>query len=98
MQIQKIYEELRQGEFCASGYAFSRDYMSKDRSYYSVLIARRKEPSIEAWLMLNFALQRHEQILICSGFEQLREKAAKLNALQAVVSSVISSKCMANIR
>lgn len=97
MQIQKIYEELREGEFCKSAYAFSRDYMNKDRSYYSVLIARKKEPSIEAWVMLNFALQRYELNLRSSDAEQLHEKAAKLCSLQSAVSSVIASKCLENI-
>lgn len=98
MQIREIYEELKEGNFCKSAYAFSRDYMNMDRSYYSVLIARKKEPSIEAWVMLNFALQRCELNLRSSGAEQLHEKTAKLCSLQSTVSSVIASKCMENIR
>jgi len=98
MQIREIYEELKEGNFCKSAYAFSRDYMNKDRSYYSVLIARKKEPSMEAWVMLNFTLQRLELNLHTSGSEQLHEKAAILGSLQSAVSSVIASKCMANIR
>ena len=98
MQIQKIYEELKDGNFCRSAYEFSRDYMNMDRSYYSVLLARKKEPSIEAWVMLNFALQRYELNLRSSDVEQLHEKTAKLSSLQSAVSSVIASKCLANIR
>ena len=98
MQIQKIYEELKGGNFCRSAYEFSRDYMNMDRSYYSVLLARKKEPSIEAWVMLNFALQRYELNLRNCDSEQLHEKTAKLCSLQSAVSSVIASKCMANIR
>jgi len=98
MKIQEIYEELKQEQLCKTGYDFSRDYFNKDRSYYSVLKAKDMEPSIEALVMLNFALQRRERIFGVSEFEQVREKASKLNALQAEVSEHIVRKCQENIR
>lgn len=98
MQIQEIYEELKEGHLCKSGYAFSRDYMSKDRSYYSVLKARGQEPSIEAWVMLNYALQQRGQLLRDSKSRVVLEAAERLNTLQAKVSLFICHKCGIDIQ
>lgn len=98
MQLQEIYEELKRVNLCKTGYAFSRDYMCKDRSYYSVLKAKRREPSVEAWVILGISLQRLEKNCSSSHREQLQSNAQKLRTLQEVVSLVIANKCESKIR
>lgn len=98
MQIQQIYEELKEWQLCKSGYAFSRDYLKKDRSYYSVLKAREKEPSMEAWVMLDYSLQQRAQVFGDSKIQQVREAGTKLNRLHTEVWSHILKKCASNFR
>lgn len=95
MLIQEIYDVLKQERLCKSGYAFSRDYMRKGRSYYSVLKARDGKPSIEAWTMLNYALQVRAQMLASSENDMVQVAAQRLSALQQAVAANITEECAA---
>jgi hypothetical protein len=58
MLLEKVYDELRQLHLCSSAYKFSVNYLGKSPSYFSVLKARNEEPSIEALVTLEAALNR----------------------------------------
>jgi hypothetical protein len=57
MLIENIYQRLLDQNICDSGYEFSVRFLGKSRSYYSVLKARKEEPSIEAIATLEVALK-----------------------------------------
>jgi hypothetical protein len=56
MCLEEVYEELRKYGLCESAYEFSRSYMKKSPSYYSVLKARNLEPSLGALCVLEQSL------------------------------------------
>ena len=57
MLIESIYQKLYKQNLCDSGYDFSVRFLGKSRSYYSVLKARKEEPSIAAIATLEIALK-----------------------------------------
>lgn len=60
MNIEALYEEMREAELVDSAYEFSKTYLGKAPNYYSVLKCRKLEPSIGAILNLELAL--HEKL------------------------------------
>ena len=62
MLIESIYQILHDQSICDSGYEFSVRYLGKSRSYYSVLKARKEEPSIEALSTLEISLKNTSAI------------------------------------
>jgi len=62
MLIESIYQTLHDQSICDSGYEFSVRYLGKSRSYYSVLKARKEEPSIEALSTLEISLKNTSAI------------------------------------
>ena len=62
MLLDTIYQKLHEQSVCESGYEFSVRYLGKSRSYYSVLKARKEEPSIEALSTLEISLKNTSAI------------------------------------
>ena len=58
----QIYQEMKEAHLVASAYQFSEKYLGRSRNYYSVLKARKMEPSIGAILALEYALQKQVEI------------------------------------
>ena len=62
MLIESIYQILHDQSICDSGYEFSVRFLGKSKSYYSVLKARKMEPSIEAIATLELSLKNTSTI------------------------------------
>jgi prolyl-tRNA editing enzyme YbaK/EbsC (Cys-tRNA(Pro) deacylase) len=60
-----------------------------------MLNARSEKPSIEAWVMLNYALQSRAQVFAGSENESVRIAAQRLAALQQAVAANITQECAA---
>ena len=95
MQINDIYEELKERKLCRSGHDFSKNYLGKHSSYLSVLKVRGDNPSIEVWTMLSYALQIRAQILAESKNDIVQLTAQRLSALQQEVAANIMQECTA---
>lgn len=54
--IEEVYEQLRNDNVCESAYQFSKDFLGRSSSYYSVLKARNKQPTTDVLLTLEYAL------------------------------------------
>jgi hypothetical protein len=98
MKIQAIYEELKRERLVRSAYDFSQNYMGRDRSYFAVLKARAKEPSIESWQILGCALQQRAIAFGRSDYQPVRDKAVKLAKLQADIAAALMSECAKRLR
>lgn len=53
-----IYEELRNSNVCSSAYQFSREFLCRSSSYYSVLKARDYQPTTDVLMTLELALKK----------------------------------------
>lgn len=93
MEINDIYEELKERKLCKSGHDFSRSYLGKHPSYLSVLKARGDNPSIEVWTMLSYTLHVKAQILAKSKNNIVLSTAQRLSALQIEVAENIMREC-----
>jgi hypothetical protein len=98
MKIDEIYEALKRQKLCRSGHDFSRSYLGKHHSYYSVLKARGEKPSIEAWAMLSYVLHSRAQIFARSDSEFIRASATHLRELQQAVAANVMLECAARNR
>lgn len=58
MIIEYVYEQLRNDNVCSSAYEYSKDYLGKSSSYYSVLKAQKREASNTVLLTLELALEK----------------------------------------
>jgi hypothetical protein len=59
MTITDIYEELRRKKICGNERDFSRRFLGKSDSYYSVVKARKQDISLEALCYLEYVLKQH---------------------------------------
>ena len=57
MNIEALYEEMREAELVDSAYDFSKTYLGKSPNYYSVIKCRKLQPSIGAIMNLELALK-----------------------------------------
>jgi hypothetical protein len=60
--IEKVFEQLRNDNVCRTAHEFSEDFLGRSPSYYSMLKARRREPSTEALLTLELSLRSAARI------------------------------------
>lgn len=95
MRIEDVYETLKEYYLCKSGHDFSRDYLGKHCSYLSVLRARKRQPSIAAWVMLNFTLQKRVQEFAIYDNEFFQAITFRLQELQHAVEINILQQCAA---
>lgn len=75
MNIEALYEEMREAELVGSAYEFSKTYLGKAPNYYSVLKCRKLEPSIGAIMNLEVVLQeqldRKSEVACVDGYAEL---------------------------
>lgn len=57
MLIEQVFKKLQNEKLCNSAYDFSVRYLGKSKSYYSVIKARKKMPSIATIATLEMALK-----------------------------------------
>lgn len=55
--IDAVYEQLRNDSVCESAYQFSREFLGRSSSYYSVLKARKKQATTDVLFTLEYALE-----------------------------------------
>ena len=55
--IDVVYEQLRNDSVCESAYQFSREFLGKSSSYYSVLKSRKKQATTDVLFTLEYALE-----------------------------------------
>ena len=56
--IDEVFEQLKNDSVCESAYQFSREFLGKSPSYYSVLKARKKQATTDVLFTLEFALEK----------------------------------------
>ena len=64
MIIDYVYEQLRNDSVCESAYKFSREFLGRSSSYYSVLKAQKREPSNTVLLTLEIALKKRAELYV----------------------------------
>lgn len=55
--IDEVFEQLRNDSVCTSAYQFSREFLGRSPSYYSVLKARKKQATTDVLFTLEYALE-----------------------------------------
>jgi len=55
--IDAVFEQLKNDSVCESAYQFSREFLGRSPSYYSVLKSRKKQATIDVLFTLEFALE-----------------------------------------
>ena len=93
MEISEIYLELRELGLCGSAHEFSRKYLGKHQSYYSVLLARKAVPSVNILLTLKTALQRTASVLPANKSNVREGAAAKLFVFCAEIENELERRC-----
>ncbi len=68
MIIDYVYQQLRNDSVCNSAYEYSRDFLGRSSSYYSVLKAQGKHPSFDVLLILEIALMKKAELYESSNY------------------------------
>ena len=55
--IELVYEQLRNDSVCESACQFSREFLGRSSSYYSVLKARKQHPTTDVLFTLEYTLK-----------------------------------------
>lgn len=55
--IDAVFEQLRSDSVCESAYQFSREFLGRSSSYYSVLKSRKKQATTDVLFTLEYALE-----------------------------------------
>jgi hypothetical protein len=58
MKIEEVFQSLQEMNVCRSAYDFSKNYLKRDRSYYSVIKVKHAQPSVDTWVMLERSLRQ----------------------------------------
>ena len=95
MYLEELYQEMREAQLVASAYEFSEKYLGRSRNYYSVLKARKMEPSIGAILMLEYALNEQVDSIGKAGNQDSRAVLGCLLMISRNVASYRSERCKA---
>ena len=98
MELQTIYDELKELNLCKSAYDFSVDYLGRDRSYYSVLKATDKEPSIEALVILDYALTEDASRLCNSDHPVIQRAHTTISGLSTEIRQAINIKARNSLK
>ena len=94
MELQKIFEELHGIRLCKSAYDFSKDYLGKSQSYYSVLKANKAKPSIDTLAILETALREKASDYENDKYEIFTLRRKQLLSLSASVSTMRNQRCI----
>ena len=98
MELQKIFEELRNVHVCKSAYEFSTSYLGRSKSYYSVLKVKEIEPSIEALSMLEIALKDKALSYANDKYEIFTVRRKQLLSLSEKVNVLRQQQCIDKLK
>ena len=68
MIIDYVYKQLRNEGVCLSAYEYSREFLGRSASYYSVLRAQEREPSSNVLLILEVALKKRSELYVSEKY------------------------------
>ena len=94
MELQKIFKELTDIRLCKNAYDFSKNYLGKSQSYYSVLTANRAQPSIGTLAILEVALKEKASDYENDSYEIFRLRRKQLLSLSSSVSTMLGQRCI----
>jgi hypothetical protein len=92
MKIFEVYEQLSEMSICRSAYEFSRTYLKRNQSYYSVLKVKQAEPPIETWVMLERTLKQRSEQFSQSAHSSIQHAGRALSELAAQVTCEIEKQ------
>ena len=98
MNIQTIYEQLKNDHLCDSAYDFSENYLGKAKSYYSVLKARNAEPSTDALVMLELSLKEKALVFESDTYEFYSRLRTGLLLMSNEVRDYRDQRCIERLR
>ena len=98
MVLEDVYKKLHKERLCDSAYDFSKNYLGKARSYYSVLKARNAEPSTEALVMLELSLKDRASMFESDRYEFYSRLRNGLLSLSKEVRDYRNKQCMDRLR
>lgn len=55
--INAVFEQLKNDNVCESAYQFSKEFLGRSPSYYSVLKSRKKQATTDVLFTLEYALE-----------------------------------------
>ena len=94
MQLQKIFEELHNSRLCRNAYEFSTNYLSRSKSYYSVLKAKNVSPSIDTLAILETALKEKANDYKNDKYEIFTIRRRQLLSLSVSVGEMRNQRCI----
>mgnify|MGYP000557053050 CR=1 FL=1 len=101
MIIDYVYEQLRNDSVCDSAYEYSRIFLGRSSSYYSVLKAQNREPTSDVLLLLEAALMSRTELYMNNNYPHVlrirnnlleMHKIVKDNREQQIMMRFITQK------
>lgn len=86
MIIDQVYKQLRDDNVCRSAYQFSKQFLQKSPSYYSVIKSRNIAPSFDALLALEATLLETAQAYTSNRYPFFIRTRKHLLAMHSAVS------------
>ena len=97
MKIKEIYSELKRMGVCRTAYEFSENYLGKKKNYYSVILAKKREPTIEVYLTLAEALSVANRYIIAGDNEELLGVKKRIKEMARELRKEIRQACRENL-
>ncbi|WP_425462573.1 DUF6626 family protein [Litorilituus lipolyticus] len=98
MELQEIYAQLKGLNMCKSGYQFSEQFLGMHRSYYSVILAQKAQPSINVLSTLEYVLILLVSVLNDVDSFEVLNRRNKLQCLVELVRSKINYLCKSRVK
>ena len=76
--IEDLYKELKEMGFVQSATEFSQNWLGKERSYYNVLLSKRRLPSADA---ISFCASRLRSEAQTRSYDRQRDELARLSTI-----------------
>ncbi len=76
--IEDLYKELKQMGVVQSATEFSQNWLGKERSYYNVLLSKRRLPSADA---ISFCASRLRSEAQSRSYDRQRDDLARLSTI-----------------
>ena len=92
--IDLVYEQLRNDSVCASACEFSRDFLGRSASYYSVLKARKQQPTTDVLFILEYALKNRAELYSSNRYPYFIRTRNHLLQLQTDVREYRENRIM----
>ena len=92
--IDAVYEQLRNDSVCESAYQFSREFLGRSPSYYSVLKARKKQATTDVLFTLEYALENKAKAYSSNNYPFFIRTRNHLLQMKQAVREYRESKIM----